>query len=457
MAVPQRRTQPSIVKTGYTPRVQQSELHSKLKRFNVLVCHRRFGKTVALVNQLLHSAAAFHQERALMHLPPLQHPRFWYVAPFLRQAKQIAWTYLQQYGMTITGAQKNESELYVELPGGARVTITGADNPDSLRGIYGDGVVFDEYAQMDPRIWSEVVRPWLADRKGWAVFIGTPMGRNEFWNLYEQAKFGFWTHPEGDPMRRRVIDNDWLALMYRASETRILPEEELASLKRSMSLDQFEREFECSFDAAVEGAYYGKEMAAAEKEGRITALNYDPRYLVRTAWDLGIGDSTAIWFIQTVGTQFRFIDYYEASGVGLDHYVKVLRDKPYAYADYILPHDAAAKEIGTGFSREETLRSLGCFNLRILPRQRIEDGIQAARSVLPRCVFDRDKCDRGIRALKDYHREWDDRLKIFKSNPLHNWASHAADGFRYGALGLAHELDPVMKPINYGKVSRLYI
>ncbi len=212
-----------------------------------------------------------------------------------------------------------------------------------MRGIYLDGIVLDEYADMDPRVWAEIIRPALADRQGWAVFIGTPQGRNAFFELW----------------RRAQAEEGWYSLLLRASETGLIPESELALARRDLSEEQYLQEFECSFDAAVVGAYYGKLMAQAEADKRIAGVPYDPAALVWTSWDLGIRDATAIWFAQVIGREIRIIDYYEASGVDLGHYVREINLRPYVYAGHIVPHDAQAKELGTGKSRLEVLESLG--------------------------------------------------------------------------------------------------
>ena len=215
---------------------------------------------------------------------PREDPRYAYVAPLLSQAKDVAWEYLKRYTAEIPGVAVHESELRVDLPRGVRIRLYGADNPDRLRGLYLDGVVFDEFAQMQPRVWSEVIRPALTDREGWAVFIGTPMGRNQFHALYEQAR----------------ADPGWLAALFRASETAIIPAAELAEAAKAMTEEQYAQEFECSFDAAVVGSYYGRIIADLERDRRIRGVSWEPKVPVVTAWDLGIGDSTAIWFCQQV-------------------------------------------------------------------------------------------------------------------------------------------------------------
>ena len=402
------------VSTGYVPRPLQAELHLKLKRFNVLVCHRRFGKTVFAINDKI--------DKALRN--PLLNPQYAYFAPFYGQAKRVAWDYLKEYTKNIPGATANEADLRIDIPRPAmrdriRFMLLGADNPGSIRGIYLDGATLDEYAEMDPLIWSQVIRPALADRKGWASFIGTPKGQNHFHDIYQKA----------------LTDPKWFTAIFRASETGIIDPEELAEARRAMSPEEFEQEFECSFTAALIGAYFGKEMEAAEKEKRVCKVPWDKSVPVDTFWDLGIGDTTAIWFMQQVGREYHAIDYVEDSGRDLAYFVSELRRRPYVYREHVLPHDAAARELGTGKTRQETLRDHGLERTIIQPRQSLEDGIHAARMMLSKVWFDQEKCARGITALKNYERKWDAKNKIFSSKPHHNWASHGSDAFRIFALG----------------------
>lgn len=378
------------------------------QRWGVAVAHRRAGKTVACINDLLDAALRCE----------LPDPRFAYIAPLYTQAKDVAWSYVKRYGMAVPGAQAHESELRLDLPGGRRLRLYGADNYDRLRGGYLDGVILDEYADMDPRAWSEVIRPMLADRKGWAVFIGTPKGKNAFWDVWDQAK----------------RDDNWFTVMLKASETGLLPADELADARKVMTVEQYEQEFECSFEAAIVGAYFGKEMAEAERSGRIGRVPYDGAVEVETWWDLGIGDSTAIWFVQRVNAELRAIDYIEASGESLPFYVKALRERPYLYSRHVLPHDVEVRELGTGKSRKEMLDGLGLRNIVVAPKLPVDDGIQAARLLLSRFWWDAEKCKQGIEAMRQYRRDWDDKLKVFRSHPLHNWASHGADAFRTGAV-----------------------
>lgn len=407
----------------YEVREQFRPLHTRKTRWAIAVAHRRAGKTVADINELIMGATKCR----------LPNPRFAYVAPQLNQAKDIAWTYLKEYTAFLS-PKINESELWVELPGGARIRIYGADNPDRLRGIYLDGVVLDEFGDMDPTIWTQVLRPALSDRKGWAIFIGTPKGKNTFYKL--------WVEAEGDP--------DWTRIMLKASETGLLDDKELADAKKMMSEDEYAQEYECSFDAAVRGAYYAKELneAEASEPSRLTSVPHDPRLLTHTAWDLGVADSTVIWFVQTVGRETRFIDCLKGEGVGLDWYVAQLQQRGWLYGNHYLPHDVEVRELGTGKSRKEVLEGLGLNNIRVVPNIPVADGIQAVRMLLPTCWFDAGKCKEGIEALRMYRREWDDKRQEFRTHPLHDWTSHYADAARYFAVG--HQEVAPSRPIVTG-------
>ncbi len=394
----------------YEVRDQFRPLHERKTRWFIGVAHRRAGKTVADINELVIGATKCR----------LPNPRFAYVAPQLNQAKDIAWVYLKEYTAFLS-PKINESELWVELPGGARIRIYGADNPDRLRGIYLDGVVLDEFGDMDPTIWTQVIRPALSDRKGWAAFIGTPKGKNTFHKL--------WVEAEDDP--------DWTRLMLRASETGLLDAKELADARKMMSDDEYAQEYECSFEAAVRGAYYARELNEAEASDppRITSVPHDPRLLTHTAWDLGMADSTVIWFIQVHGRETRVIDVVKGEGQALDWYVRELQSRGYLYGKHYLPHDVEVRELGTGKSRKEVLEGLGLNGIVVCPNIPLADGIQAVRMLLPTCWFDKAKCKDGIEALRMYRRDYDEKRQEFRTTPLHDWTSHYADAFRYFAVG----------------------
>lgn len=387
------------------------------------MCHRRFGKSVMAINELIKCALSSGKADY----------RGAYVAPFYKQAKQVAWDYLKKYSRPIPGVKFNEAELRADYPNGARVSLFGADNPDALRGLYLDDVVLDEVAQMPRSLWGEVIRPLLSDRQGNALFLGTPKGHNFFWEVYQRAISG---------------ESEWSGFMFKASETNILPEAELASAKGDMTLEEFDQEYECSFQAAIKGSYYGKLLGEADQDKRIGKVPHDPALPVHTFWDLGVSDSTAIWFVQQSGRETRIIDYYEASGVGLEHYAKVLQDKGFLFGQHYAPHDIRVRELGSGKSRLEIAQGMG-IRFEIVPQIGVMDGINAARLLIPRCWFDADKCRDGIEALRQYRTDYDEKTKTFRDNPKHDWTSHAADAFRYVAVGLKELEAPRKKPEGY--------
>jgi phage terminase large subunit len=312
----------------------------------------------------------------------------------------------------------------VDLPNGGRIRLYGADNYERLRGIYLDGVILDEYAQMDPRAWTEVIRPALSDRQGWATFIGTPMGHNAFFEVWERAR----------------SETDWYALLLRASETGLLPDTELADARRTMSEDEYQQEYECSFDAAVQGAYYATEMARTRLENRITHVPYDRYAPVMTGWDLGFTDSTAIWFVQACGAEVHLIDYYEDDSKPLSHYADVLHEKAKAWGqgfrwgEHFFPHDVRAHELVIGKSRVQVLNELGIEPM-IVPQHNPLDGVNAVRRIFDRMWFDETNCRRGIEALTLYRREKDQKTRMLKDKALHDWASHGADAMRCFSSG----------------------
>lgn len=382
-----------------------------------MVAHRRAGKTVAVINDLIRDACR----------SKLQAPRFAYVAPIFAQAKDTAWTYLKFFTSMVPGAVPHEAELRVDFKhNGGRVRLYGAENYDRMRGIYLDGVGVDEYGDMDPRAWQEVLRPALSDREGWATFIGTPKGTNHFEEKSREAELP-----------------GWFKAVLKASETGIIPQKELDDARRAMSKEQYEQEYECSFLAGIVGAFYSEAMQKAEDDKRIGDVPFDKTLDVHTWWDLGIDDATAIWFMQRARGEVRLIDYYENSGVGLEHYTKMLREKHeqrgYVYprrGGHWLPHDIKVEELSSGMSRFAYLRSLGLNILpsNVAPKWSLEDGINASRTLLAKCWFDKMRCERGIQALRNYKREWNNKLLTFKEQPRHDWASHGADAFRTGAV-----------------------
>jgi hypothetical protein len=405
----------------YKPREHQLKVHELLegKRFAVVVAHRRFGKTVAALNHLIREAVLNDKET----------PRYAYIAPTYGQAKRVAWDYLVKY-TTPLGGTNNISELRVDF-WGRRIQLYGSDNPDSLRGQFFDGVIIDEVGDQNPKIWTDIVRPALTDRKGWCLFIGTPKGHNHFKELRDRAE----------------KEEGWGLLEFKASETGVVDDTELKAAKNEMGEDKYRQEFECSFDAAVEGSYFGQILNELEAKKHMQEIPREELSRTFTAWDLGMGDSTSIWVAQLVGTEVRLLDYYENHGVGLDHYVKWLRDNDYEKAEHILPHDVRVRELGTGKSRMEMLEEAG-LQIKIAPRMSLDDGIQAVRRLLPRCWFNVPKVQIGLNCLRNYRRDYDEKRKIFYERPLHDWSSHGSDSFRYLALGLDEGSSSWSKPIN---------
>lgn len=360
---------------------------------------------------------------------PKPNARYAYIAPFYSQAKQAAWDYLKQHTRNLA-VKVSESELSVELPNGARVRLYGADNPDALRGIYLDGVVLDEYADMRPSVWGEIIRPLLADRRGWAVFIGTPKGKNAFYELWKAAQ----------------ADPEWYSLTLKASETGLLEAEELTSARKTMTEEQYEQEFECSFDAAILGAIYVKDLAIARRAGRIGRVPYEPSKLVNTAWDIGQGDPTAIWFYQWVRQELHVIDYYEASGEKLPHYAALLKSKDYAYDTHWLPHDAEHDHVEAEKTFKGGLQSHG-FKALCIPLTPLDQQINQGRLAVAKAYFDEKNCGPGLEALAAYQWDFNKTMNEFKTKPIHNWASHAASAWQGLAMSLKNEQKP--KPIKY--------
>lgn len=410
---------PTEVVIPYVPRPLQRALHRLMRqhRFGVVVAHRRFGKTIWGVNHLLRAALTCPRPR----------PRVAYLAPTFRMAKQISWDYLQFFARVIPGVTFNASELRCDLPNGGQVRLYGADSPDSLRGIYLDGVVLDEFGMMQSNVFSEVVRPALSDRVGWACFVGTPAGRNQFWDLLQVAQ-------SGEP--------GWFARIFKASETGLLPAEELATAHRVMSEDEYRQEFEASFEASIRGSIYGKELAEMRDAGRIGVVPYDPALPVHTAWDLGMADHTVIWCYQSLrGGEVRLIDYYEAEGESLAHYLAWLQRRPYVWGRHWAPHDIRVRELGTGKSRLEVAAALG-LKFEVTPDIGLEDGIAAVRMMLARTWVDEGQCRAGLDQVMTYRRSWNTAISEFKAMPVHDQASHAADALRMLAVAQQAPKEP---------------
>jgi hypothetical protein len=430
-----------IIQIPYKPRPLQKEIGRLVRthRFGVLVCHRRFGKTVLGVN--------INQQTATMC--ELSRPRVAYIGPTYTQGKAVAWDYMQFYARPIPNVGLNQSELRVDYPNGGQARIFGADNPDTLRGIYLDRAVLDEYGMHPPKTFTEVIGPTLVDRGGSALFLGTPNGKNQFYDIAQHAK-----------AEEAKGNSQWFFREYKVSQTGLLDQEYLASARAVMTADEYAQEFECSFEASVKGAIYTKELEQARTAGRIANVPYDPALPVDTDWDLGIGDAMAIWFSQSLKSgEVRLIDYHEASGEGFPYYAQVLSQKGYVYGFHYAPHDISVRELGSGKSRLETAMSFG-IRFQVTPRIHgaagieVEEGIAASRLLLARCWFDATRCRPGIDALMNYRRDYNTRLNEFKATPVHDWASHGADAFRGFAVRHQIPRDAEKAPAPYRPTAR---
>jgi len=396
----------------YQPRDVFKPLHNRSKRWVCVVAHRRAGKTVAMCADLVIGAL----ETALPK------PQFAYMAPQRDQAKRVAWTYLKDLTRPMWSKPPNESELKITINNGhggeSTIYVAGADNYDALRGMYFDGVVLDEVGQIRPSAWYKVLRPALSDRRGWAIFAGTPAGKNMFWNLREEARMNPETH---------------LLLELPASKTGIIHPDELRDAKAQMTEDAFLVEYECSFDAAIPGAYYAKIIGDAYGDGRIGKHPIDPAFPVHLAADLGFTDSCSWWGWQEVPGGYRVVDFMEDDNQPIQHYIDWVKSRPYKVGTVWLPHDARAKSLQTGKSIIEQFLANG-IQPRMVPEMSLQDGIEAARLVLPKCWFDEEPTYDGLDHLRAYMREWDERSQTYRNRPKHDQHSHASDAFRYLAL-----------------------
>jgi phage terminase large subunit len=405
----------------FTPRHYQIPLFKALDSGYtraVVRWHRRAGKDKALINLITKKAF----ERVGV---------YFYVYPFYAQARKALWENIDKDGMRFMDHipeelrhKTNNQEMMIELVNGSIIRIIGSDNPDSVVGTNPVGVVFSEFALQDPTAWY-FLRPILAENGGWAVFNSTPRGANHFKDLWQLA--------ERDPAF-------WFTQKLTVEDTKAIPQhvldrEKAEYFEQTGSDDLYDQEYMVSFEAAVQGSYFGPQMLMIERLGHITKVPWEPTIPVDTYWDLGVNDTTVIWFVQTVGKEIRVIDYLEHNGEGFPYYAKELKGKPYTYGTHYMPHDIEIQEIGTGMIRRQTAESLGIKPIKVVPRVKAkEESIDAARNILPRVWFDTEKCEKGINALRSYQKVWDEKNKVYRNTPLHNWASNGADGFQQLAM-----------------------
>lgn len=396
----------------------------------VAVVHRRAGKSTGLLWRGLRKAATWQRR----HLPPEKRaltadpPRVVHVLPELIQWSRTGlWDRLERSAVAIPGARVMKVDRQIRFPNGGVYQCGGMDNPESWRGGYADEVVEDEADDVTAGGLDMVVEPMLSDYLGTRLYAGTPKGNGRL-----QAKYDLAGHAAG-----------WSRYLLRYQDTGALSDEAVARLRTTLTAEEFAQELECSFSAPNAGSYYSVLLDAAEREGRICPVPWEPLLPVETWWDLGMDDATAIWFVQTTRSgQVRVIDYEEASGEGLGHYAAMLAGKGYSYGVHRLPHDVQVREMGTGKSRLEMLQSLGVAPIkpgRALP---VADGINAAKALIPRCWFDAEKTARGRAWLRRYKREWHEDRQVWASKPVHDASSHAADAFREGAINMREPVDP---------------
>jgi len=401
----------------------------------VLVWHRRYGKDTACFNYMV--------KEAVEHVG-----NYYYFFPTYKQGRMVIWDgrgkdkedgtpgakFLDHIPEEII-AKKNNSEMKITLKNGSIIQIIGLDTFNSKMGTNPRGCVFSEYSIQNPMAWDHI-RPILRENKGWAVFNFTPRGENHGFEIYEMAR----TNPK------------WYCSLLTVDDTMLLTPEDIQEERDSgMSEDMILQEFYCDFAAANTGSYYGILMREAMESGRITRVDHDPDLPVDTWWDLGKGINNAIWFTQTVAMPraIKVIDFYQQNQtVGLNHYLGMLQSKTmlnkYVYGSHWAPHDIKSTGWVSGATRIASARKMG-IDFKIVPDESVEDGIEAVMQTIPVCWFDEEKCKGGIRALKSYHRKWDDIHRVYHKTPAHDWASHPADAFRYMAIG--HKLNELTRSL----------
>lgn len=396
----------------YEPRRQFIELHNRTQRWAYVNTHRRAGKTVSLVNDLIFGTLECQNRK----------PQLAYIGPTYSQAKRVAWSYLKDYAEPYLAKPPQEAELKVTLKNEGTIYVLGADNADALRGMYLDGTVNDEYAMFRPSVFSQVIRPALSDRNGWSIFASTPRGKNLFHDVAKQAK---------------ANPREWFSLILKASTSGIIPRSELEALRRDMDPEEFAQEYECSFDSALKGAIYANEVNDLFMDGRVVdSDNYDPNLPVHCVFDLGFTDATVcIWFQITKNGSVQVVRAEATTGTDIFYHIEKISQFTGEIGDVFLPHDARAKNLQTGKSIVEQFLASG-IRPRIIPMHKVRDGISAVRKMFPRVTIFSVGTGDLIEAMKAYRREWNENHLMFSDTPLHDWASDWADCFRYMVLAV---------------------
>lgn len=392
------------------------------------VWHRRAGKDLMSINLV----ALKHTQRVGM---------YWHLLPTYKQGRAIVWNgftrdgrrFLDHFPEQIV-RDRNKTEMRVTFTNGSMYQVVGTDDVNNLVGTNPIGCIFSEYSLQDPAAWN-YIRPILAENGGWALFIYTARGKNHGYDMMQMAqKNPDWFHEvlvAGDNGTKRDDGSPVLS-------DKMIQAERDAGMEEAL----IQQEFYCSFDAPLVGSYYGEQMARLDKLGRIMSVPWEPLLPVHTAWDLGIDDEMVIWFIQEGPEGPRVIDIVKRSGEGLIHMIKILKGQEdgheekaeFVYGRHFAPHDIQVRELTSGDSRLDTAKKHG-VRFTVVPNHEVTDGIEAVRQLLPLCYFDATKTDPGVQALKSYRKDYDEKNKTFRSTPLHDWSSHAADAFRYYAMG----------------------
>jgi phage terminase large subunit len=417
------RVETKIKLNKFQPRPYQIPLCDALenKGYKRLLCiwPRRAGKDICAFNLMIRAALR-------------KIGVYYYIFPTYSQARKVIWD-----SITITGERfldfiphelvknTNSTEMKIQLINGSLIQLIGSDNIDALMGTNPIGIVFSEYALQDPRAY-QFLRPILLVNDGWALFVSTPRGKNNLWELYNIA-----THSP-----------DWFCSKLTVHDTHHISLHEIEKEKAEgiMSDDLIQQEYFTSFECGVEGAFYLKYLDRMRLSGQIGMVPYEVAFKVNTAWDIGVRDSTSIIFFQVVGQTIRIIDCYQNSKEGLEHYVKILESKPYSYGKHIAPHDIAVKEWGSGMTRIEKAKQLG-VKFTVADNISIMDGIESVRSAFSKIWIDEKNCAALIKALENYRQEYDSKKKVYKSQPLHDIHSHFADAMRYLCISLPKTKD----------------
>lgn len=407
---------PAVV--NFTPRDYQKqalhELHTVGKNRAVWVWHRRAGKDkTALCGQLIPSM--LQRSGCYYH---------WF--PTAALGRKVIWDGVDKDGFKVLDhfpkeliAKQNDQEMKITYKNGSIYQVVGTDKNDTV-GPNPVGNIFSEYALQHSRAW-EYTRPILAENGGWAIFAYTPRGNNHGKELFDMS----------------VNNKDWDSRLLTVDDTHAITQAAIqAERDAGMPEDMIQQEFYCSFTLGVEGAYYAKLIVAAYNEGRVGFFPAENNVKVYTFWDLGIDDDTAIWFVQFIGSEIRVIDYYYNRNEGLNHYAKVIQDKPYVYGGHYFPPDVRQRMQGAAIqSRYDILCDMYSERLvNVIESHRVADGITSVKGILSKCRFNEATTKSGIKSLENYRQKYDEQIRKYSDQPLHDWSSHAADAFRYLAV-----------------------